>query len=97
MISDDTTRLNTEIATFMQVDAGTDFESTISQALPVAEKLQTIGYRFQLKDLCRKDMCSTRWAAIFTDEQGTVIREEHENAATAICRAAQKILLTPKH
>lgn len=88
---------NAEIATFMQVDAETDFESTISQALPVAEKLQTLGYRFQLKDLCRKDMCSTRWAAIFTDEQGTVTREEHENAATAICRAAQRILRTPKH
>jgi hypothetical protein len=84
------------IAAFMNTETETPFDSDISKGLSVAEKLQSLGYGFKLKDLCPKDIDHDKWAAIFTDEQGTIIREEHENAATAICRAAFEILSTPK-
>ena len=89
-------QLNTFMATFMNEEADVPFATNISSALSVAEKLQTLGYTFKLKDLCPKDIDHDKWAAIFTDEQGACIREEHENAATAICRAAYVILSTPK-
>jgi hypothetical protein len=87
---------NRTIAAFMDQEAGTSYDSDISKALSVAEKLQTLGYGFKLKDLHPKDIEHDAWAAIFTDEQGAIIREEHENAATAICRAAFSILSTPR-
>jgi hypothetical protein len=87
---------NVVIAAFMNQDASTPFDADISKALSVAEKLQSLGYGFKLKDLCPKDIEHDTWAAIFTDEQGIIIREEHENAATAICRAAFTILSKPR-
>ncbi|WP_462323540.1 hypothetical protein [Desulfoplanes sp.] len=89
-------RQNSVIATFMDQPAETPYHENISLALPVAEKLQTIGYTFQLKDLLPKNIDGDQWAAIFTDEQGAIIREEDENAATAICRAAYTILCLPR-
>ncbi|WP_141721108.1 hypothetical protein [Desulfoplanes formicivorans] len=80
----------------MNQEADVPFATNISLALTVAEKLQTLGYTFKLKDLCPKDIEHDNWAAIFTDEQGTLVRQEHENAATAICRAAFAILSTPR-
>jgi hypothetical protein len=89
-------QLNAVMAAFMNQQPDTPFTTNISRALQVAEKLQTQGYEFKLKDLCPKNMEEDKWAAIFIDQQGTSIREEHENAATAICRAACAIVTTPK-
>jgi len=80
----------------MNDESDTPFDSDISKGIAVAEKLKSLGYGFKLKDLCPRDIDHDKWAAIFTDEQGTVSREEHENAATAICRAAYVILSTPR-
>ncbi len=96
MLTDDTAQLNADIATFMHDEPGIQYDRNISRALPLAEKIQSLGYRFQLKDMCPKDMANDRWAALFTDEQGVVLRAEHENAATAICRAAHEIIRTPR-
>ncbi len=88
--------VNTVIAAFMDTDTDTPFDADIGQALMVAEKLQTLGYGFKLKDLFPKDIDHDKWAAVFTDEQGAIVREEHENAATAISRAAYTILSSPR-
>lgn len=97
MQTPDIAQINIQLAAFMQTDPDTSYDTNISQALTVAEKFQTLGYRFRLKDLCPKNIGDEQWAAIFTDEQGNILRKEDENAATAICRAAYEILQSPKH
>ncbi len=90
------TDLCTVLAAFTQHNPDTPFETDLGLALMVAEKLQSQGYTFSLKDRFPKDMTHDQWVATFTDEQGNVIQEEHENAATAISRAAFTILSASK-
>lgn len=59
----------------------------INGALQLAERIQTMGFSFELKDLCARSLYDSAWRAIFAKNHAR-FEAQDEQAAVAVCVAA---------
>lgn len=63
----------------------------INAALLLAERIQGMGFSFELKDLCARSLYESAWRAVFAKGEAQFAAEDAQ-AAVAVCVAALRAL-----